>query len=343
MKKLLLLLPVVFLLVVAGLLYLESDPVHSPTAGTGVTPAPSRSPVSDPGPVAVKPSSVGEVAPLPASFSGTQVDGVFRVDDAGHLIISEDIRRIFDYFLASIGEESIGASVERLQGYIAAQLQAPAREQALVLLEQYLNYKRELVLLERDLPQMADLDAMRQREAAVLALRARIFDSQTQQAFFAREQTYNQFTLDRLAILHDARLDDAAKAAAVDQLRNGLPPEMQDAVLPQLQNDLRRQTAKLQAEGANPAQIRQLRQQLVGAEATQRLEALDQKRQAWQQRLERYSAAKAAIEANEGLSATDKTAAIEQLAEQGFSEQERLRLGAAEQLAAARNEANAKQ
>jgi lipase chaperone LimK len=262
------------------------------------------------------------------------VDGVFRLDADGNLLISEDIRRIFDYFLTAAGEEPLRTSVERLRAYIVAQLPASAREQALALLNQYLDYKRELVLLERDLPQMANLDALRQREAAVLALRARIFDAQTQQAFFAREEAYNQFTLQRLAILHNSQLDDAGKAAAVDQLRNSLPAEMQDTVLPQLQNELRQQTAQLQAAGAKPEQIRQLRQQLVGTEATQRLEVLDQQRQTWKKRIALYSTAKAAIENNPGMSASDKRSAIAQLAAENFDEREQLRLEAAEQLAA---------
>lgn len=344
MKKLLLLLPVVFLLAVTGMLYLTPDETPG-SAEPGARNQSSNAQMLQPiaaAPTAAQPSQSDAVPALPPSFAGTQVDGVFRVDAAGHLVISEDIRRIFDYFLASFGEESLGSSVERLQAYIASQLQSPARERALSLLEQYLAYKRELVLLERDLPQLANLDAMRQREAAVQALRARIFDGETQQAFFAREQAYNQFTLQRLAILHDAGLDDAEKAAAVDQLRNSLPPEMHDSVLPQLQNDLREQTAKLQAEGASAGQIRQLRQQLVGAEATERLEVLDQQRHDWSQRVSRYVAEKAKIEANQGLGASEKASAIEQLAEAGFNEQERLRLDAAEQLAAARSQSTPK-
>jgi lipase chaperone LimK len=262
------------------------------------------------------------------------VDGVFRLDAHGNLLISEDIRRIFDYFLAAIGEEPLSASVARLRAYIAAQLPVQAREQALALLNQYLDYKRELVLLERDLPQMANLDALRQRESAVQALRARLFDSQTQQAFFGREEAYNQFSLQRLAIANDRQLDDNAKAVAIDQLRNSLPAEMQDAVLPQLQNDLRQQTAALQAAGAKPEQIRQLRQQLVGAEATQRLEALDQQRQTWKKRIAQYRQEKTAIENNSGMSASDKRAAINKLAVENFDERERLRLEAAEQLSA---------
>ena len=333
MKKFLLLSPLLFAACLAIALYLQ--PVDIPAQLSGDAPQPiqrSDTPSASPSQIGMQ-TQVAPLKNLPASFGGTTVDGVFRLDANGNLLISEDIRRIFDYFLAAAGEEPLRTSVERLRAYIAAELPANAREQALVLLNQYLDYKRELVLLERDLPQMANLDALRQREAAVQALRARIFDSETQQAFFAREEAYNQFTLQRLAILQNGELDDAGKAAAVDQLRNSLPAEMQDTVLPQLQNELRQQTARLQAAGAKPEQIRQLRQQLVGAEATQRLEVLDQQRQTWKKRIAQYSTEKAAIENNPGMSASDKRAAIAQLAAENFDEREQLRLEAAEQLA----------
>jgi lipase chaperone LimK len=113
---------------------------------------------------------------------------------------------------------------------------------------------------------------------------------------------------------------------------------MQDLLLPHLQNQLRQQTAQFQAAGASPEKIRQLRVQLVGGEATQRLEALDQKRHAWSKRLDDYLREKSRIAANQGLSASDRAKAIEQLAEQRFDEHERMRLNAAEQLAAARKQ-----
>ncbi|WP_034026204.1 lipase secretion chaperone, partial [Pseudomonas aeruginosa] len=140
-----------------------------------------------------------KVAPLPTSFRGTSVDGSFSVDASGNLLITRDIRNLFDYFLSAVGEEPLQQSLDRLRAYIAAELQEPARGQALALMQQYIDYKKELVLLERDLPRLADLDALRQREAAVKALRARIFSNEAHVAFFADEETYNQFTLERLA------------------------------------------------------------------------------------------------------------------------------------------------
>ncbi|MDP3815693.1 lipase secretion chaperone [Pseudomonas sp.] len=343
MKKLLLLLPAVFAACVA--LMLDLQPSDKPASLT-LTDAPVDAPESSSPHTSTNPSNMpGGPLPatpqaLPPSFRGTQVDGRFHVDAAGNLLVSEEIRRIFDYFLSSIGEEPLSSSVERLGAYIASQLEAPAEGQALALLDQYLRYKSELVQLERDRPQLSGVEGLRQRETSVQALRARIFSAEAHQAFFAQEEAYNQFSLERLAIRHDTSLDDAAKAAALDRLLASLPEPLPGAVLPQLQTELRSQTAALQAQGGTPAQIRRLRQQLVGAEATVRLEALDRQRQDWKQRLAAYQREEAKIEANPGLSARDKSTALATLAEERFDERERLRLAAAGGLTSARSQAN---
>ncbi len=339
MKRLLLLFPIAFAAALAILLHLGGTSAPAATSGSTPTMA-SDNPNPDNlalAPPATVPTSVaGRTTAPPLSLAGTQVDGRFHLDASGNLLITEDIRRIFDYFLSTQGEESLASSIQRLRSHIAGQLGAPAQGQALALLDQYLDYKRQLVLLERDLPLLADLAALRQREAAVQALRARIFSAEAHQAFFASEEAYNSFTLQRLAIQRDASLDPATKAAAIDQLRSALPEELQGMVASQLQAELRVQVSALRAAGGNPEQVRQLRQQLVGAEATIRLETLDDQRRQWQQRLQDYLKEKTRIEASEGLSDSDKAAAINRLEEEGFSPQERLRLQAASDLAAAR-------
>ncbi|MES2818995.1 MAG: lipase secretion chaperone [Pseudomonadota bacterium] len=337
MKKLLLLAPLPFAACLALLLYLEprDSAAPMPSALPDSTTATATQALSSATTASV-PAPRPAIAPLPRSFDGTQVDGRFRLDAAGNLLVTEDIRRIFDYFLSTLGEEPLKTSVKRLEAYIASQLQQPAAGQALLLLEQYLSYKRELVLLERDLPQINSLDILRQREAAVHALRARLFGTDAHQAFFAQEEGYNRFSLERLAIQQDPGLDAAAKAEAVDRLRDSLPAELQDSLLPQLQAELRSQTALLQAQGGGPSQIRALRQQLVGAQATERLEALDSQRSSWKRRIAQYHQDKAQIEANPGLSPSDKASAISVLAAERFDERERLRLEAAQELATAR-------
>ncbi len=341
MKKIILLLPVVFTASVAITLYLEpATPTPARNlAGTYQTTASIPRPATQlQNLVKSSPATKTNAQQLPASFNGTQVDGVFQLDEQGNLRITRDIVQIFDYFLSAIGEEPLSRSIERLQAYIRSQLSgsAQAQAQALSLLEQYLDYKRQLVQLERDLPQLSDLDALKLREIAVQALRARVFSEEAHQVFFANDERYNLFTLERLALQRDDSLDANAKGAALDQLRESLTPELQDSVLPQLHSELRSQTVALKAAGGSPAQVQALRQQLVGNQAADRLQALDQQRQNWKQRLDRFEQAKSSIDNNPGLSSSDKQAAIQQLAEEQFDEHERLRLDASAQLASAR-------
>lgn len=339
MKKIILLLPVLFATSVAITLYLEPatpTPARS-LAGTPETKPSTQLPAIQP--QAHTNNSVQAKTGanrLPASFNGTQVDGTFQLDELGNLRITRDIVQIFDYFLSAVGEEPLTRSIERLQAYIRSQLSGAAQAQALALLEQYLDYKRQLVQLERDLPQLSSLDALKQREIAVQALRARIFSDEAHQVFFANDERYNLFTLERLAVQRDDRLDANAKGAALDRLRENLPEELQDSVLPQLHSELRSQTAALQASGGNAEQIQALRQQLVGNQAAARLQVLDQQRQKWKQRLDHFQQEKSTIDNNPGLSSSDKQAAIQRLAEEQFDEHERLRLDASAQLASAR-------
>ena len=287
--------------------------------------APSAS-VTPVGQAAVSKPQPQVSARLPTSFQGTQVDGQLRVDAAGNLIVGAEIRQLFDYFLAAIGEEPLKNSIERLRRHIIEELAEPARGQALSVLNQYLSYKRQLLELEASYARAPDLSALRQRLHAVQALRARVLDPAVHQAFFALDEAYDRFSLERLAIRFDSGLDSDAKGRAVDQLRAGLPAELQELLMPQLQTELREQTNALVQSGAGPEQVRQLRQQLVGSAAADRLDALDRQRQQWQQRVTTYQQARANIEATRGLDDVERQAAIERLEEQHFNASERLRL-----------------
>lgn len=335
MKKLLLLAPIFFISSLAVVLLWQ--PLEGPsavaTSGEGEVSAVTAAPRT----TLSTPVTTQEArSALPGSLRGTAVDGAFQLDDAGNLMITQDIRRIFDYFLSTIGEEPYKRSIERLQNYISAQLQEPARSQALALLAQYLEYKRDLVQLERDLPQHPDLALLRQRDAAVQALRARIFSAEVHAAFFADEEALARFSLERLAILHNRSLDDEGKARAIDQLRAQMPEATREQMAAQMQIELRSQTQALQASGASAEEIRRLRLHMVGSEATHRLEQLDAQRSEWRQRLADYRQARSRIEQNQGLSTDDKAEAIEKLERERFSPGERLRLDAALEVAAAR-------
>ena len=100
-------------------------------------------------------------------------------------------------------------------------------------------------------------------------------------------------TLPILQILENKKLSEAEKAQQLQQLFKQLPQDWQEN-LEQLNTlqDLRSLTAAIKARGGSAAEIRQMRLNLVGPEATQRLEQLDGQRSQWKSRVEDYLSAR---------------------------------------------------
>lgn len=295
----------------------STAPVIS-TAPSAPTPAPT--PWQQP---AVPDSTA---TPLPASVRGTDVDGRLEVDARGNLLISSQIRHLFDYFLSLVGEESPAATHQRIRDYLAQQLQQPALDQALTLLDSYLAYQQQLADLESRFPVTESLEDLFAREQAVQRLRATLFSREAHEAFFAGEEIYNNFTLERLAIRRDSTLDEQEKASAIEALRESLPEEMLQLLVPQVHQELRQQTLALREAGADEGQIRQLRMELLGPEATSRLEALDQQRSEWRERVAAFNTERETILAQQGMAEADRQAAVNALMQEQFTETERLRL-----------------
>ncbi|SDT19891.1 Lipase chaperone LimK [Halopseudomonas xinjiangensis] len=271
----------------------------------------------------------GAAEPLPPpSLRGTAVDGSIKVDQQGNLLVTEHLRDLFEYYLATVGEIEPDQAIALIDRQLQAQLDEPALSQARNLLDAYLGYRRRVAELEQELPVVADLAALRTREEAVRGLRARLFDRHVHEALFGREEAYNQYHLDRLAIVHDASLDPAERAAAIAELRDSQPEDLQHALTTQVHRELGQRTQALRAQNAPSQAVRQLRLELAGPEATERLERLDAERAQWQQRLDRFVEERQAILDEPGLADVDKRAAVEDLLSDRFDERERLRVAA---------------
>ena len=274
----------------------------------------------------LKPVTPPVTTELPSSVRGTDVDGVLEVDARGNLVITAHIRHMFDYFLSMIGEEPAATSRQRIRDYLTQQLSQPALDQALALLDSYFDYQHQVAELESRLPVSENLDDLLAREQAVQRLRASLFSREAHAAFFEGEELYNNFTLERLAIHQDDFMSEQQKAQAIEYLRESLPEEMQQLLVPQIQHELREQTLALREAGADEAAVRELRMGLLGPEATERLEALDQSRADWQRRVNAFNQEREAILAEPGLAENDRQAAVTALMQEQFTETERLRL-----------------
>lgn len=334
-KKLVLGLAAVIALLLAGIFFFAGGPADSADTQAGQAGALS----ADGQPLTQGPSPdsfVTGLEQLPNSLQGTEVDGELEVDAGGHLKITNGVRRVFDYFLSTIGEESLDTIVARIKAYIRHKLPAMAAGEAEALLDKYIAYKRGLDNVRQAQPRSdgsIDVNAVRQQMQQVQALRSQYFSAEVITAFFGDEDAYDRYTLDRLDVMQNKGLSPAQRAQQLAALEAQLPVSIQESMktVNQYQN-LESLTADWKKRGGSAAELRQIRENLVGAEAADRLETLDKDRAAWDQRMSAWYGERAAILGNTSLSETDRKQQLAELRNSRFSPDERLRVESLERM-----------
>lgn len=273
---------------------------------------------------------------LPGSLRDTEVDGEFEVDANGHLKITNGIRRIFDYFLSAVGEEPVESILARIRAYIRHKLPAGAAAEAEKILDGYIAYKRGLESVQQVAPPsngQMDLDAVRYQMQQVQTLRTQYLSPEVISAFFGDEDAYDRYTLARLGIMQNKQLSAAARAQQLAALEQQLPVALQESMkaINQYQN-LQSLTEDWQARKGTPAELRQIRENLVGPEATDRLESLDRERSDWDQRMTSWLGERAAIMANASLGEQDRQRQVDAARLQRFQPAEMVRVGSLERM-----------
>lgn len=270
---------------------------------------------------------------LPQSLTGTEVAGELREDERGQLIINKGVRDVFDYFLSSRGEQPDAVLDARIRAYVKHRLGATSAQQALTLLDAYLAYLQQLDVLSAQDRGGATLE-IGERLATLERLRARSFQPDVVQAFFAQEQLYDHYTVDKMAVVGDHSLTPVQKAAKLKALRMALPADLQanlDAT--ELAQGLQTVTQEWRQRGGTVAELRTIRENVVGKEATDRLEALDRDNQAWDARIQAYLQARANVLADASLADATKQERVQALRLAGFARDEQLRVQTFERMA----------
>ena len=269
-----------------------------------------------------------------ASQQDTEINCQMQLDSSNRLIVNEQTRNCFEYFITQYGEKTIEQIQQDFKTYISQNHKEPALSQILDLWDRYMQYRQSL----GEITPPAGLDQedpayYRSIYTSTQNLRKRFFSNNEIEGLFGTEDTYHEYTLDRMAVLADKNLSEAEKAQKLKELFQQLPEDWQEN-LEQLNKleDLRKLTADIKARGGSAAEIRQMRLNLVGPEATQRLEQLDGQRSQWKSRVEEYLNARDQI-MQSGMNDQAKQQAVKQLRGQHFQNpQEQLRLETFEQV-----------
>ncbi|NNM52464.1 MAG: lipase secretion chaperone [Pseudomonadales bacterium] len=281
------------------------------------------------------PHFVTGIEALPKSLQGTEVDGELEVDAAGHLKITRGVRNLFDYFFSAMGEETLPVIVARIKAYIHHKnLPALAEADALRVLDSYVAYKQALSQMpEQQTPGThPDIAVLQQRLSAIHDLRRQYLAPDVVTAFFGEDEAYDQYSLARMSILQDKTMSSAAKASALSQAMAQLPEDLRQRMQADSQYEsLMALTQEWQQKGGTPQELRQIRENLVGPAAADRLDALDQQRQAFNSKFDQYMQQRQAILSNPNLSTDERQGEVEQLRTTSFNAQEQARVKALEQ------------
>lgn len=276
---------------------------------------------------------------LPSSLRGTTLDNALQVDENGNLLISSDIKDVFDYFLSSISEEDLDTILLRVDEYLNHYLQEPALSDAKAILAQYIEYKSSLMALEQemgeDLAQMSKedkinggyLDFLRRQMDQRNGLREQFLDANIYEAFYAEEQQYDEYTYSKLLVTSDQSLSANDRFEKISALQMTLPDHVQESIKEtQITDELKLRTEKVLANGGGQQEIQALRREMFGEEAVQRFDALDQQRAEWKSRINAYLSQRAGILNNQGLAKDELSAQVDILRASLFDEREQIRV-----------------
>ena len=273
---------------------------------------------------------------LPRSLKGTQVDGEIIIDENKQLVVTEGLRRLFDYFLSAIGEEDEAVIFARVESYIRHHTPEPAASQAVAIFSKYVAYLKALPEIEKRYGNLQlqatkngelDLNAIAQQKQDVANLRQQYFDKTTITAFFGAEDEYDDYSIAMVKINQDKQMSDAQKEAAKQDYISRMPDNATKANIAQQANleELISRTEQLQAKGATAEELYNMRRELVGAPAAARLAQVDQQDAHFDQRFKQYQAQKQQL-LSQNADKVQAQTQIHQIEQQLFNETERKRL-----------------
>lgn len=261
---------------------------------------------------------------LPSSLEGTSLpDGWAVTDSNGSLVPTPQLRQLFEYYLAALGEETLPQLVGRIEQALG-RLGEPARSEALATLGNYLDYKLALGDLEAAQGDVTALDAdeFQRKMAEIQALRRTWLDADTADAFFAADEAVDRIQVEQLRIRTDQSLSEEDRQQALARAEQDLPEPLRQA-----RQETRKFTDYQQARAEfadDPEALSAWREERFGEEAARQLENAEADQRAWDNKWQAYSQELAELEGL-GLAGPEREAAISSLRDSYFEGNEKLR------------------
>lgn len=267
----------------------------------------------------------GKMPELASSLRGTEIDCPIQVDANGKLILTVGIRSCFDYFFSSLGEKTETELIADIRQYLTATLPDTASSYASYLLDQYVAYTHALKNIKPTGNfKTGDIDGYQKVIEQMYKVQQQFFNAAEINALFGNERNLNQFNIDQMRIHANKTLTAQQKAAELAKLIDQLPTTLADGVRVSMQfSELQQLTQEVREKGGSAQELRNMRESLLGPEAADRLEKVDQDEAGWQTQVNGYLAERDRILKSDASDAS-KQQSINQLRNQSFGTKEDL-------------------
>lgn len=267
---------------------------------------------------------------LPTHMSDVRIEEL-AFDANGALIVDEKVKNIIEFFLLAKEFEGQEQAVERLKEYLAMTLPSPAKEQALVISEQYLNYKENLVTKQfsdnTKLSDEANLSEIKLALEERKKVRRQYLGEINSQAIFGYEESYDDFSFQRLQINTNTDLSASEKDQLISQAEQQLPNDLAEKMRYKRESkNLETKISELKKNLGNETEIFELRKEFYGEKVADRLAYLEDQSPAWQQRVHDFHQEQQSIHTNHSLSDDQKKRQIKILKNQYFTYKEQIKI-----------------
>jgi len=229
----------------------------------------------------------------------------------------------FEYSLSSLGEQDLEAIKATVN---ADESQKNALGISYELFDTYLAYKEALSKLEPFEGGSLSLQELKRLDDAIRAMQRTFFTDEQIAQLFDEENRLRQLAIDKL-VIQAAKLDANTHQQMLEETLAAQPEYIQQS---ERNNALVLQLN--QASGMDAQEKYLTRVDLVGEEGAQRLQALDDKRAAFNTSLNDYLKKRAEILNNDFLGKEEKKLEIAGLREQSFEEKQWRRIEALERI-----------
>lgn len=282
---------------------------------------------------------VSRAAPFVRSMQDTLPDGDLQAIENGLAATASgglaygELKRLFDYYLSAVGEQSIEMITLQIRSELDRRLPPAQAKKAQRLLGLYIEFKRELVRVESQ-PQLVGngLQAIRGRFLAMQDIRSRYFSTEESEGMFGFDDRYDMDAIARLEVSQNPALSADQKKQQLAALDAALPEQLRkEREATSMVVRLEQQAQELRAKGGSEDDVYRLRAKELDPQAASRLAEVDREEAAWKSRIASYLDARSKLlQSQANASESERQASLAQLQQSSFSEAERPRLRAYE-------------